>query len=226
LIEWGTVMDDELSFQKECLKEIEKMNASTELIEISRQWMIETCRSKYSYNFRWGGRPIIQYPQDIVTMQEIIAEVRPDLIIETGVARGGSAVFYASMLAQLDLEDAIRDGVTMAPAQSNRKVVAIDIDIREHNREKIEKHPMFSRIQLIEGSSTSPEVVNQIKSIVEQHKVVLVCLDSNHTHEHVKRELDAYSSFVSLNSYCVVFDTIVEYLINLRLITHEMKGTS
>jgi len=140
------------------------------------------------------GRPIIQYPQDMIAMQEIIWEVRPDLIIETGIAHGGSLVFYASLL------ELIGEG----------EIVGIDIDIREHNRREIEKHPMFKRIKLIEVSSISKEVVDQVKDTVKGKSRILVLLDSNHTHDHVMHELNLYAPFVSKNSYLVVFDTIVE----------------
>jgi len=153
--------------------------------------------SRYSYNFTWMGRPIIQYPQDIVAMQEIIWRVRPDLIIETGVAHGGSAVFYASLLELLG---------------GDRIVVAVDIEIRPHNRQAIEAHPMFPRIRLIEGSSTEPQTVAQVQQLAAGRQTVLVCLDSNHTHDHVLRELEFYSPLVTPGSYLVVFDTIIEDL--------------
>lgn len=166
--------------------------------------------AQYSYNFAWLGRPIIQYPQDIVAMQELIWQVKPDLIIETGVAHGGSLIFNASMLAQLDICEAIEAGVSINPRESRRKVLGIDIDIRAHNRAAIEAHPMASRIQMIQGSSIAPDVVAQARAIAADHSRVLVCLDSNHTHGHVLAELEAYAPLVSTGSYCVVFDTIIE----------------
>ena len=156
------------------------------------------------------SRPIIQYPQDMVAMQELIWRVRPDLIIETGIAHGGSLIFSASMLALLDMADAIESGVTLDPAKSNRKVLGIDIDIRAHNRAAIEAHPMASRIQMIQGSSIATEIVAQVHEIAADYQRVLVCLDSNHTHAHVLAELHAYAPLTSMGSYCVVFDTIVE----------------
>lgn len=165
---------------------------------------------KYSYNFSWQGRPIIQYPQDIVAMQELIWTVKPDLVIETGIAHGGSLIFSASMLAQLDLCDAIEQGVLLDPRQSKRKVLGIDIDIREPNRQAIESHPMASRIQMIQGSSIDSDIVKQVQAIAACHSRVLVCLDSNHTHDHVLAELRAYASLASSGSYCVVFDTLIE----------------
>ena len=164
----------------------------------------------YPYNFSWLGRPIIQYPQDMVAMQELIWSIKPDLIIETGIAHGGSLVFSASMLALLDLDDAIAAGSTIDPKAASRKVLGIDIDIRTHNRASIEAHPMASRIQMIEGSSIAPETIAQVKEVVKDYRRILVCLDSNHTHDHVCAELGAYSPLVPGGSYCVVFDTLIE----------------
>ena len=143
-------------------------------------------------------------------MQELIWRVNPDLIIETGIAHGGSLIFSASMLASLDMRDAIESGETIDPRVSQRKVLGIDIDIRAHNRQAIETHPMFSRIQMIEGSSVDPEVVNRVGRIASDYQRVLVCLDSDHTHDHVLAELEAYAPLVSTGSYCVVFDTVIE----------------
>lgn len=190
--------------------------ASTQKNEIlcgaARAFMAESLLPRYSYNFEWLGRPIIQYPQDMAAMQEIIWQARPDLIIETGIAHGGSLIFSASMLALLDTCDAIEQKKSIDPARSQRKVLGLDIDIRSHNREAIEAHPMSSRIQMIEGSSISSEVIEQVKGIAKGYQRILVCLDSNHTHEHVLAELEAYALLVSKGSYCVVFDTIVEDL--------------
>jgi len=158
----------------------------------------------------YNGEPIIQYPQDMVAMQELIWQIKPDLIIETGIAHGGSLIMNASMLAMLDLCDAIESGEMIDPSQSKRKVLGIDIDIRAHNREAIEAHPMASRIQMIQGSSIAPEIITQVKEIAQGYKRVLVSLDSNHTHDHVLAELEAYAPLTSVGSYCVVFDTIVE----------------
>ncbi|MBS0372160.1 MAG: cephalosporin hydroxylase family protein [Proteobacteria bacterium] len=177
---------------------------------MTSQWVNRSAASKYTYNFRWLSRPIIQYPQDIVAMQELIWSVKPDLIIETGIAHGGSLVFSASMLALLDLSDAIESGQMLDPRNSRREVLGVDIDIRAHNRAAIEAHPMYSRIRMIEGSSTSPEVIEQVSAIAAKHERILVCLDSNHTHEHVLAELNAYAPLASKDSYCVVFDTIIE----------------
>ena len=171
---------------------------------------MESLRAGYSYNFSWLSRPIIQYPQDMAALQEIIWATRPDLIIETGIAHGGSLIFSASMLALLDLCDAIEAGRTMDPRQSSRRVIGLDIDIRAHNKTAIEAHPMFSRITMIEGSSIAPEVVEQVRTAAAGYSRVLVCLDSMHTHAHVLAELEAYAPLATPGSYCVVFDTIVE----------------
>lgn len=170
----------------------------------------ESFAHKYPYNFEFLGRPIIQYPQDMVAMQELIWEVKPDLIIETGIAHGGSLIMSASMLALLDMCEAIESGSLLDPKKSKRKVLGLDIDIRQHNREAIEAHPMSSRIQMIEGSSITPEVIEQVKAVAKNYQRVLVCLDSNHTHDHVLAEMEAYASLTSVGSYCVVFDTIVQ----------------
>jgi cephalosporin hydroxylase len=165
---------------------------------------------KYVYNFDWLGRPIIQYPQDMVGVQELIWKVRPDLIIETGIAHGGSLIMSASMLAMLDMCDAIETGTTIDPRKSNRKVIGIDIDIRDHNKAAIEAHPMASRIQMFQGSSIDPALVAQVKEASVGYRNVMVFLDSMHSHAHVLEELNAYAPMVSKDSYCVVFDTYVE----------------
>ena len=199
-------------FKKECAAEIAAMGRNDSLKKLTHQWVEFANSVKYSYHFEWQGRPIIQYPQDIVAMQELIWNVKPDLIIETGIAHGGSLIFSASMMALLDMGDAIEMGETIIPGVSRRKVLGIDIDIRAHNRRAIEAHPMFSRIEMIEGSSVDPGVVNEVRKIALGHQRVLVFLDSNHTHEHVLAELEAYARLVSIGSYCVVFDTIIEEL--------------
>ena len=178
--------------------------------DLSRQWLQTSMDKKYVYNFDWLGRPIIQYPQDMVAIQELVWTVRPDLIIETGIAHGGSLVLSASMLAMLDMCDAIESGNSIDPRVSARKVIGIDIDIREHNRAAIEAHPMASRIQMVQGSSIDPDVVAQVRAAAQGYKKVMVFLDSMHTHDHVLGELDAYAPLVTPGSYCVVFDTFVE----------------
>ena len=189
-------MDPLEQFEWEKVQRIKNQGQNTPLIKAKENFIEESIKSLYSYNFSWLGCPIIQYPQDIVMMQEIIWTVKPDLIIETGIARGGSIIFYASILELI----------------GKGKVLGIDIDIREHNRKAIEAHPMFRRISMIEGSSISQEVMEQVRSIAGKYEKILVCLDSNHTHEHVLKELELFSPFVSLNSYLVVFDTVIEEL--------------
>jgi cephalosporin hydroxylase len=157
-------------------------------------------RRKYSYHFEWLGRPIIQYPQDIVAMQQLLWQVQPDLVIETGIAHGGSLVFTASMLEL--------NAACGGPADA--RVLGVDIDIRAHNRAAIEAHPMARRIDMLEGSSVAPSVVAQVQAAAANRRRVLVCLDSNHTHEHVLAELEAYAPLVSVGSYCVVFDTVID----------------
>src|SRR3989344_759252 len=177
---------------------------------LSRDWLQASMQRQYVYNFDWMGRPIIQYPQDMVAMQELVWRVRPDLIIETGIAHGGSLVLSASLLALLDMSDAIEAGTTMDPRASRRKVLGVDIDIRAHNRAAIEAHPMASRIAMVQGSAVAPEVVQQVRDFAQGYQRVLVCLDSMHTHDHVLGELNAYAPLVTPGSYCVVFDTFVE----------------
>jgi cephalosporin hydroxylase len=202
--------DPVAQFQQERAEHIAQYGEDDAFKALSQDWVRESMARKYVYNFDWMGRPIIQYPQDIVAMQELIWNVKPDLIIETGVAHGGSLILSASMLAMLDLSEAIENESMLNPRISRRKVVGIDIDIRLHNRAAIEQHPMASRIHLIEGSSISEDVIQETSSFAAPYSKVMVCLDSNHTHEHVLAELTAYAPLVSVDSYCVVFDTFVE----------------
>lgn len=199
-------------FEQEREARIAALGTDAQLRQDTGRFMLSSINAKYSYNFSWMGRPIIQYPQDICAMQELIWSVRPDLIIETGIAHGGSLIFSASMLALLDLTDAIEAGTPMDPRASRRKVIGVDIDIRAHNRAAIAAHPMASRIEMIQGSSIAPEIVAEVKRRAEGHARILVCLDSNHSHDHALAELEAYAPLVSADSYCVVFDTIVEDL--------------
>lgn len=199
-------------FEKEVAERIDLLGANDELKDVAASFTRQSIPPKYSYNFSWMGRPIIQYPQDVVAMQEIIWSVRPDLIIETGIAHGGSLVFSASMLGLLDLCDAAEKAGPVDARNSGRKVVGVDIDIRPHNRSAIEAHPMASRIELIQGSSIDPVVVHEVTEIAKRYRRVLVCLDSNHTHSHVLAELEAYAHLTTLGSYCVVFDTVIENL--------------
>ena len=174
---------------------MDRLGNDPELNRLSNLWVRETARYKYSYNFTWLGRPIIQFPQDIVAMQEIIWRVKPDLIVETGIAHGGGLIFYASMLELVGKE---------------AKVLGIDVDIRQHNRVEIERHPMFKRIAMLEGSSVDEGIAQRVHDFARGKRCVVVCLDSNHTHDHVRRELELYSHLVTNGSYLVVFDTLIE----------------
>lgn len=197
-------------FLGEVVRNIRGLGDDQALWRRSLDWSQFVASHNYAYNFTHLGRPIIQFPQDVVAMQEIIWKVRPDLIIETGIAHGGSLVFSASMLALLDVCDAVDKGVSLNPMASKRKVLGIDIDIRAHNRKAIESHPMSSWIEMLEGSSISEETIKRVGSIASKYERILVCLDSNHTHQHVVSELKAYAPLVSKDSYCVVFDTLIE----------------
>jgi len=188
-------MNEIEKFKQEVLERIESYGGDAEFRALALEWTKQSLLKKYVYNFSWLGRPIIQAPQDIVGLQEIIWQVKPDLIIETGIAHGGSIIFSASMMEILG---------------GAGKVVGIDIDIREHNRTEIENHPLFRRIELIEGSSISDETAQKVREIAAGYSNILVVLDSNHTHEHVRKELELYSPLVSKDSYLVVFDTFVE----------------
>lgn len=204
--------DPIVNFQKEVNTSVATYPNLTDWHNLSKQWMVEAFHRRYMYNFKSLGRPIIQTPIDMVAMQEIIWDVKPDLIIETGIAHGGSLIFSASMLALLDLCDAIETGSFIDPRASKRKVLGIDIDIRAHNRVAIESHPMATRIQMIQGSSIDQAIIDQVRAVATNYSRILVCLDSNHTHDHVLAELDAYAPLTSVGSYCIVFDTIVEDL--------------
>ncbi len=191
-----------MSFEQEITERLEVIRNDSALVSSAAAFMRQSIEPKYSYNFTWLGRPIIQYPQDVIAMQELIWSIKPDLIIETGIAHGGSLIFSASMLEL----NALCGGPTEA------FVVGVDIDIRPHNRQGIEEHPMFRRIKLLQGSSIDPEIVSHVRAMAEGRDRVLVCLDSNHTHDHVLAELEAYAPLTTVGSYCVVFDTIIEHL--------------
>ncbi len=188
-------MDPIRQFKRERKDDISKMSKDKELHEKSLDWMIAADKYKYTYNYSWLGRPIIKYPNDIVAMQEIIWNIKPDLIIETGIAHGGSIIFSASMMELL----------------GRGKVIAIDIDIRKHNREKIEQHPMYKRIEMLEGSSIDSDTISKVKGYIGKSNTVMVFLDSSHTHDHVLEELRLYSPFVTIGSYIVLPDTFVEF---------------
>lgn len=186
--------DPVAAFAREVAENIDRQGQDNDLQALSRIWMRETVFSKYSYNFSWLGRPIIQYPQDIVALQEIVWRTQPELIIETGIAHGGSLVFFASMLELMG-----GDG----------RVLGIDIDIRAHNRKAIEAHPLAKRIDMIEGSSIDAAVAAEVARKASGKRTMVV-LDSNHSHAHVAAELEAYAPLVSKGCYLVVLDTVVE----------------
>ena len=200
-------------FEEECKQRVDTYNyKDSGLHKSAEKFIFDSTIPKYSYNFSWLSRPIIQYPQDMVAMQELIWQIKPDLIIECGIAHGGSLILSASMLAMLDYCEAVEAGTKLDPQATHRRVLGVDIDIRAHNREAIEAHPMAHRIDMIEGSSIAPEIIAQVHEIAKGYERVLVCLDSNHTHDHVLAELEAYAPLASRESYCVVFDTMIEDL--------------
>lgn len=189
------VIDDREEFLTSRTKEIQKLSQDKNFLDLTNSWFVSATQHRYSYHFDWLGLPIIQFPQDMIAVQEIIWKTKPNVIIETGVARGGSLILSASILHLLN-----------GPG----KVIGIDIDIRKHNRDAIEIHPLASRIQLIEGSSIDTQIVNQLKSIITPTDKIMVILDSNHTHNHVLEELQIYSSFVTKDFYMIVMDTVIE----------------
>ena len=188
-------MNEIEKFKEGVRQNIEEQGNDEAFLSLGKKWVEETMNKKFIYNFSWMGRPIIQQPHDTMALQELIWQIKPDLIIETGIAHGGSIIFSASMLELLG---------------GSGEVIAIDIDIRKHNRDEIEAHPMFKRIKLVEGSSIAQETLEQVKQLATGKKNIMVVLDSNHTHKHVIKELEMYAPFVSLNSYLIVFDTWVE----------------
>jgi cephalosporin hydroxylase len=183
-------------FKNEVAGNIDRQGKNKEVLKKASDFLNESIRSKYSYNFSWMGRPIIQYPQDMIAMQEIIWELKPDLIIETGIAHGGSLIYYASLMELI----------------GKGEIIGIDIEIRDHNRKEIERHPMSKRIHMLQGSSVNPDIIKEVGKLAAGKEKVMVCLDSNHTHQHVAEELKLYFPFVTIGSYLVVFDTIVEDL--------------
>tara|TARA_B110000483_G_C18140971_1_gene521423 strand:+ start:310 stop:1056 length:747 start_codon:yes stop_codon:yes gene_type:complete len=187
-------------FREEVEENIAAIGKDKEIQKQSIDWLNTASKHNYTYNYSWLGRPIIQFPQDIVAMQEIIFSVQPDLIIETGIAHGGSLILYASLLEL--------NAACGGPAGAS--ILGVDIDIRTHNKEAIEAHPMSKRIQMIQGSSIATDIIDAVKSKTQGKQRIMVVLDSNHTHEHVLAELEAYAPLVTKGSYCVVFDTVVE----------------
>lgn len=190
-------MDEIARFSDEVKASVDRLMADHELQALSRAWLEAVTRHRYTYNFSWLGRPVIQLPQDVLAVQELIWQVRPELVVETGIAHGGSLIHSASILELLGGE---------------RLVVGVDVDIRAHNRRQIEAHPLAKRIRLIEGSSTDEAVVGAVTALARERRPVLVILDSDHTHAHVLRELQLYAPLVTRDSYLIVFDTLIEDL--------------
>jgi cephalosporin hydroxylase len=190
-------MDEIERFSAEVKANVDRLTADGALHDSARAWLAELTRQRYVYNFTYLGRPVIQLPQDLLAVQEILWQVRPDFVLETGIAHGGSLVHTASVLELLGGE-----GV----------VVGVDVDIRAHNRQAIEAHPLAKRIRLVEGSSTDPTVVATVRELARGRRTVLVVLDSDHTHAHVLRELELYAPLVTRGSYLIVFDTVIEDL--------------
>jgi len=186
-------MKDDFEAQK--AENIRKLGERQDLIDLSNHWLVEVCKLNYSYHFTWMGLPIIQFPQDMIAMQEIIWSCKPDLIIETGIARGGSLIYYASLLQLVG---------------EGGRILGIDVDIRPDNRAAIESHPTFGQVTMIEGSSVDPAILEQVCKRASEAERVMVVLDSNHTHNHVLEELRLYSPLVTKGSYLVVFDTVIE----------------
>jgi cephalosporin hydroxylase len=203
-------MSPEEQFALERLQRLEEYSEDARLKSLAHDWVFHSMQQKYLYNFDWLGRPIIQYPEDMVAIQELIWKVKPTLVVETGIAHGGSLFLSASMLAMLDYCEAVEAGTSLDPRKSRRRVVGIDIDIRSHNRSAIEEHPLSGLITMVEGSSVDRHVIDEVHQLAAGHETVMVFMDSNHTHEHVLGELNAYAHLVTKGSYCVVFDTFVE----------------
>jgi cephalosporin hydroxylase len=166
---------------------------------LSRAWLRASWDVKYPYAFSWMGRPIIQLPEDMIRIQEVIWDIKPDVIIETGVAHGGSLIFYNSLLKAMGKTDA--------------RVIGIEIDLRAHNEAALKAHPLFDGIEIFKGSSVDPEVVSQVAAIIRPGATTLIILDSNHTHSHVMAELEAYAPLVSVGSYIVATDGIMELVV-------------
>ncbi len=203
-------MDEAKKFYEESKKNIDAISKDNDLKDLSNKWIQKSAEHKWSYNFGWLGVPAIQFPNDTWAMQELIWDIKPDLIIEAGIAHGGSLIFSASMLAMLDYAEAAEKNLSLNPSKSKRMVLGIDIDIREHNKKAIEGHQFSGLIKMIEGSSIDDLIISEVCKISSEYKTIMVCLDSNHTHDHVLAELNAYAPLVTEGSYCVVFDTGIE----------------
>jgi len=191
------IKDPIAKFFEERKSDIDRMGKDKDFQKKSLEWILHANQYKYVYNFKWMGQPIIKFPADIIVQQEIMWKLKPDLIIETGIAHGGSILFSASMIEMMGVKG---------------EVVAVDIDIREHNKKLIKEHPMYKNITMYEGSSIDPKIFEKVKNHTKNKKCIMVILDSSHTHEHVLEELKLYAPLVSLNSYCIVLDTFIEYL--------------
>lgn len=198
------------AFRQSVSRNIAELGSDPALHETTLRWIMQSNAHGYTYNHTWLGRPIIQYPQDMVAVQELIWLIRPDLIIETGIAHGGSLILSASLLALIDYAEAAAAGAALDPRAGRSRVLGIDIDIRAHNRAAIEAHPLAHKIDMIEGSSVDPAIVAQVRDYAGRHEKILILLDSMHTHAHVLAELEAYAPLTSPGSYCVVFDTLIE----------------
>jgi cephalosporin hydroxylase len=190
-------VDETERFAEEVRANVDRLKADADMQALSRAWLAEVTRRRYTYNFSWLGRPVIQLPQDLLAVQELIWDVRPDLVVETGVAHGGSLIHSASLLELLG---------------GDRLVVGVDVEVRPHNRREIERHPLAHRIRLIEGSSTDGRVAAAVREQARGRRAIMVILDSDHTHAHVRRELELYAPLVTRGSYLVVFDTLIEDL--------------
>jgi len=205
-------MDPIQSFLEERTKNISAIRSSSHISSVSNNWICEASAFKYIFNFDWLGRPIIQIGADMVAVQEAVWRLKPDLIIETGIAHGGSLIYHASLLALLDVCEALSEGKSFDPGNPKRKVLGIDIDIRPHNRLEIEKHPLAAYISMIQGSSIDAGVISRVEEFANRYQRRMVVLDSNHTESHVFAELEAYAPLVSPDSYCIVFDTAIEHM--------------
>lgn len=205
-------MDPVAQFESERAASVTANGANPALRSSADAFILKAMEARYVYNFDWMGRPVIQFPQDTQAVQEIIWQTRPDIVIETGIAHGGSLIFSASVLALVDYADAVRDGAVVDPAKPKRRVIGVDIDVRPHNKAAILAHPMASRIAMVEGSSIDSKTIDKVKSLIPAGARVMVCLDSMHTHDHVLAELRAYGPLVSPGCYCIAFDGFVENL--------------
>ena len=208
--------NDHKIFKNKCKSEIINQHNDKKFLKLSKDWFNKSVEHNYSYHFEWLGRPVIQYPQDLISIQQLIWSIKPDLIIETGIARGGSLLFAASILELISLY-----GIN-----KKSKVLGIDIEIRDHNLKEITKSPLFKRINLIEGSSIDEKVKKKVNNFSKKFKKILIFLDSNHSHKHVLEELKFYSKFVSKGSYCIVFDTAISKLDNTKNKGKNWSSTS